>query len=807
MRELPASGVLDKISFLRSSGASVDSSHRTYHFLHLTYQEYFAAQFFVHHWIRKKPLPLIDLHTGTSKYVTASEFLGVWKYSPGYDVIWKFVTGLLQSCRDEASLCGFFKAIEAPPRDLLGNYHQEFVVSCLVETSVHVELPSFLRLRHVLEARLAQWLAYARLPTNQVRQLEFLGSTIRAESEKDRPNLDVLEQMTSGLEASLPSQVAQMAIDWFDHRASRSKEAELPLHLPLSWPWPIEVFRIVVRHLKDADQESRMRIWLYLVLRSEMEIGWPEEFLQAIAGFIHDPAWAVQFVAIVVLSNQRAALTESVIKKLRTDLLDDNATQNQVVQAACNSVVRAILVRLRGGWATTKLLALESIRCLRVEINYFLSSTEPDKHLFSEVAHYWILPPSRADLDQLLDGITLCLQDKCAAVRESAIAILKEVAYLEDINTQLIAGLKHVDECVRVAVFEVLGHMLQKRPARQPSDGDGRETVGRSFSEVFSNLLTDFVDSLLGHENEGVRTTGFASLIMTLKLKRLDLSKRLPRFFLDVVIGYSNGLDSNSRLLATRLLRTQALRGSYIVDLEPVVSCLEGNDADLTPLFQPLDVPPFDVPEVRPSEPPDLQRQWIRQVLRGLAASSKKERAISLRYLDMVVETAVDWISTDPALDSFLLQALMACLDDGQLVEEMIKACSRCFGSFTLPENFMQALVTNSGDNNHDLSLLLRGNSGFYPSLVNNPKYLKALFRKWMGESKGGEMTCLLSGDCLRIDRHTGRTEIHLVDPDGFLRIVQELRVEFGISGHFGDLGLANGERDVEEIQVASSET
>ncbi|EGR47663.1 uncharacterized protein TRIREDRAFT_63909, partial [Trichoderma reesei QM6a] len=47
---------LDKLSFLRTSDGPLTPATRSYHFLHLTFQELFAAQFFVQHWMLKKDL-------------------------------------------------------------------------------------------------------------------------------------------------------------------------------------------------------------------------------------------------------------------------------------------------------------------------------------------------------------------------------------------------------------------------------------------------------------------------------------------------------------------------------------------------------------------------------------------------------------------------------------------------------------------------------------------------------------------------------------------------------------------------------
>ncbi|KAL3470213.1 hypothetical protein BJX99DRAFT_239890 [Aspergillus californicus] len=118
--------ILDKISFLRTSDAP--SLDKSYYFLHLTFQEFFAAQYFVRCWVSEPSKQLICLKSGTSRTkstikISPAEFLQREKYSGRYDVFWRFVTGLLYDY-DEEQLCIFLKLIQDEPRDLIGPAHQ-----------------------------------------------------------------------------------------------------------------------------------------------------------------------------------------------------------------------------------------------------------------------------------------------------------------------------------------------------------------------------------------------------------------------------------------------------------------------------------------------------------------------------------------------------------------------------------------------------------------------------------------------------------------------------------------------------------
>ncbi|KAI0103386.1 ARM repeat-containing protein [Nemania sp. FL0031] len=147
--------LLENVSFLRTSDLSTESSKRNYHFLHQTYQEYFAAKYFVRHWRQSSTEKLKycvkseDENTKPSK--TPEEFLQKFKYTPHYNIFWRFVAGLLG--RDVSTL---FRLIEEKPLDLLGPVHQRLVMHCLSE----IDNPEYPDSRRTIEKRLSQWLLF-----------------------------------------------------------------------------------------------------------------------------------------------------------------------------------------------------------------------------------------------------------------------------------------------------------------------------------------------------------------------------------------------------------------------------------------------------------------------------------------------------------------------------------------------------------------------------------------------------------------------------------------------------------------------
>ena len=99
---------LTKLSFLRSNS----SRYHSYIFAHLTFKEFFAARYLTRDHDRLK--------THLRKH----------KYNPQYQIVWRFVAGLL---RDPGQLGNFFDLLEAEPRDLVGTQHVHLVMYCLSE--------------------------------------------------------------------------------------------------------------------------------------------------------------------------------------------------------------------------------------------------------------------------------------------------------------------------------------------------------------------------------------------------------------------------------------------------------------------------------------------------------------------------------------------------------------------------------------------------------------------------------------------------------------------------------------------------
>ncbi len=151
---------LKKTSYLHTADAELPEAERRYHFLHLTFQEFFAAKFLVRHLqtytdVERSSVPVYRVQMGLDvmpKQHEVEAFIATHKYNPRYEIVWWMVAGLLK----DAALEQFFALLEQAPRDLIGGRHQQVMMGCLNEARTRLDKATVDK----LEAELMQWLRF-----------------------------------------------------------------------------------------------------------------------------------------------------------------------------------------------------------------------------------------------------------------------------------------------------------------------------------------------------------------------------------------------------------------------------------------------------------------------------------------------------------------------------------------------------------------------------------------------------------------------------------------------------------------------
>ncbi|KAL3952385.1 hypothetical protein ACCO45_012328 [Purpureocillium lilacinum] len=298
--DLPLDETLARLSFLRTTDPS-SRLDRTYHFLHLTFQEYFAARYFVRQWRDgedRKPLDYVFKRRkgDEANFPTdPAEFLRRHKYSAHYDVFWRFVAGLLEA-EGEKEIIVFFHAIETEPFDLLGPTHQRLVMHCLSEVA---ELP----IRSSLEERLSQWLLFecdltgsSLLATESELPDRALQSALKRASGRGRVTiLEALGRPGRNLSEATVAALAVLVND--EDKDVRSEAAKV---LGGQSNLPEATLAMLAALLKDEDWGVRSRAAKVLGHQSNL----PEATLAMLAALLKDEHWGVGPRAAKVLRHQ-----------------------------------------------------------------------------------------------------------------------------------------------------------------------------------------------------------------------------------------------------------------------------------------------------------------------------------------------------------------------------------------------------------------------------------------------------------------------------------------------------------------------
>jgi HEAT repeat protein len=489
--------VLPGFSFLRSSDPSSRVQDRQYHFIHLTFQEYFAARYFVRRWIQcrekngGKDAGLLKcvLSSAHAVEIRPVDFLREHKYTDRYDIVWRFVVGLLNA---KGEACPFIESIEAEPLDLLGPAHQRLAMHCLSEVS------SSLPMRTNIESRLSEWLLFEckfRNTAYLAGEVEFpdhaLDKAFREGSKNAK--IAILKSVTGRV--TVPQSFINHAASWLKDQDSDLRMTAIRAVGDRS-DLPMDILEAVAARLEDQDLPVRVAAIRALGKRSDI----PRWVLEAIVARLEDqnssirrdtvtafgerpdiPGWVLQAIlarledqnsyvrstAVVVLG-ARFDLPMGILKAIIARLQDQNETVRRATIYIINNrldlptdFLQAIVVRLEDQEYFVRQAAIDALsRRSNLPMNILerIAARLEDQNLSVRAAAFRALG-NRSDLPKgILEAIVARLQDPDNDVYcEASPALGAQPNLPKDIIMSIAARLEDKDRSVRCAAVTALG--------------------------------------------------------------------------------------------------------------------------------------------------------------------------------------------------------------------------------------------------------------------------------------------------------------------------------------------------------------
>ncbi len=819
---------LKKLSFLHTDDAK--ESQRSYHFMHLTFQEFFAAKHFVQHWEAGREITLLSTDTKKWTKATPEAFVYQYKYNPRYEILWWFVAGLL---RGEA-LNRFFILLEAEPHDLFGAHHQRLIMSCLHEAYRAPGIGLQPEIRDRLEQGLAQWLqleidktgegTLAYQPTfPEHLLLQCLQKATSAEIK--RAVATALKHQSALSESALLALIKLVQDeDWY----VRSRAAEA-LGQQSSLPeWALQA---LIALLKDWDDNVRCSAAEALYKHKKTSL--PEPALLALIELANDENGDMRRSAAEALS-QQSSLPEWTLQALIALAKDEDKYVRRSAAKALSQqtslpewALQALIPLLKDGDENVSYSAAEALGkqtslpewALQALIELF----EDEDWLARSRAALALGQQSSSALQALIE----LLNGWDDNVRCSAAEALSQQSSLPEWALQaLIALLKDGDDNVRCSAAWVLGEHTSLPDSvlhalialAKDENGDVRRSAALALGKQ-----TSLQDSDLQALIALVNYKGKDSWVSSRAAEALSQQSPLPEWALQALIALANDENGDVRRSAAKALGQQSSLPEWT--LQALIALLKDKDGGVRRSAIYALGKQTSLPEWALQTLIALLKNGDKNVRRSAAEALGKQTSLP----ELVLQTLIaltkdkDWDVSLSAAEALgkqtslpewaLHQTFIALVKD----ENWYVRCSAAgaLGKQTsLPESALQALIAllkdKNGDVRHDAALAL----GKHRSTLNrllprlNRQKIELIYKAYLLEQRFDQSAPFYIQDgALYFYTTEGLQTVPFDDPDQeteFRQAVQQAQQAAGIpSAPYLSMRDQVGQPDTQNEEVA----
>ncbi|KAI0413187.1 hypothetical protein F5X98DRAFT_391141 [Xylaria grammica] len=651
---------LRKVSFLRSSDTSPKDKSRDCYFLHLTLQEYFAARHLARRWVKKEDLELLDPQSQEPEKLQPIDFFRRYKYSEKFDIVWRFLSGILRSNPDHQR--SYFEAIQAQPLDMLGPAHQRLVMRCLFE------IPSSRRfsLRTRLENQLSEWLLFEynfpqrNLSRNQHRkplaeEMEFPIDALVRLLRKDDYELRRYLLQSIRSRHTIHVNIVETLITWLES-GSNSEVLEALSVFRYSSNISLSEKNLEVISRKLTDQDYHVQVAAVEALGTQSNL--PEHLLQVVAQKLKDNNEYVRRAAVDSLGKQ-SNLPEHLLQAVAQRLDDEHEDR---------------YVRLAAVYALGKQPNLPEM-VFRAVVQKL-----GDKHQDIQMRTIEALGNRSKLPEHILQAITQKLEDQNEDVRDAAVRALKKQLDLSDNVLQEIAQkLEHEDQNVRWAATAALEERL-----------DLSENVLRTVAQKLENQDKDVRKAAIWALKKQSNLSEHVLQAVTRKLKdkyyrirqaaiwSLENQSNPPEYLLQEITQKFKDNNKYVRDAAIHSLRQQSNLPEYV--LQEIVQKLRDKNWEVRSACVGVLGRQLNLPE---------------HILQAVALKLKDKNDFVQRY-------ALEVLEKQSNLPENILQTIAETLEDNN--QNMQRAVIKFFKKQSnVPERSFQAIIQKLKDNDEDV--------------------------------------------------------------------------------------------------------